>query len=205
MVATEIGYQDSGNGLTFSSVLILLLNELNPDCIDKPWYEAIVKNCYKERGLLLKAPRGGFSKSQQTWDDLVGVAAACIVIGNAEIPRDILKYLCTHFGFYNTTDKFRWDSWLVRHVHMMALLIAAGFPWMKYPLLPFLYAYSRFMNLNTADASGMQLIWVYHAGCKGLGFHFKKYDAVTSLLPVCFNQYYKSIGMPFKDAAVALQ
>lgn len=204
MVVEEIGYKDSGNAILYSAVLILLLNELNPDCIDKLWYEAIVKNCYKKPGLLLKYPTGGFSKSQQTYDDLLSVAAACTVIGNREIPRDILKYLLMHFGFYNTTDKFRFDSWLVRHVHMTALMICAGFPFMRYALKPFLYLCSRAMNLNTTDASGIQLIWIYHAGCKGLGFHFKKYDEVTALLPACFDEYYKSIGMPFKDAAKCL-
>ena len=205
MVVEEIGYKDGGNCLLMSSVLILLLKELNRDCFDKLWFNKIVTQCYKKPGLLLKYPTGGFSKSRQTYDDLLAVASACIVIGNREIPRDILKYLLMHFGFYNTTDKLRWDSWLVRHVHMMALLIAASLPWMKYPLYPFLKLISMFMNLNTADASGIQLIWIYHAGCKALGFHFKKYDEVTARLPACFDEYYKSTGMPFKDAARALQ
>lgn len=196
-----------GNGLYYSAVFLCLLRELNSQLVFDAefygdWYRYLVYSCSKAPGVIMRNPEGSFG--QTSHDDYMGIIVACILLKEKTIPRKILWHGCKHFGFYNTTEHFTWSAFLWRFPQIPLLLIPASFPWTKWIMLPGLYLLSRFQNLAAIGASATQLIWVYHCGCKGLGFKFAKYDRVTKLLPEAFESYY-SPQHPHIEAVRSIQ
>ena len=202
LVKPQAGSGDSGNGILYSCIYLIFLFEIDRTLIDKLWFEEIIQRCSYAPGVLNRTPNNDYG--QETWDDYLGVAAVCILLKERHIAKEIIIHGITHFGFYTNKEQSSAAAFLWRFPQVWLLMWPAAFPWMRYPLYPLLWGLGRLMNLGGASANEIQLIWVYHAGCKALGFKFKKYDAATRLLPDAFGAYY-GLGHPFKDAAISIQ
>ena len=202
LVKPQAGSGDSGNGILYSCIYLIFLHELDRTLIDKLWFEEIIQRCSLEPGLLMRTPNNDYG--QQSWDDYLGVAVVCILLNERQIAKEILSYGKAHRGFYRTKPDSKWNAFLWRFPQVWLLMLPAAYPWTRFPLFPFIWTLGRMMNLGGASPNDIQLIWVYHAGCKALGFKFKKYDTATRLLPDAFSAYY-GLGHPFKDAAISIQ
>jgi hypothetical protein len=204
LVKSRASQTSTQNGLLFTGVYIVLSAELPGGVINKAWFLERVKSCFKKPGLLMRTPKGDGGLEQ--FDDYLGVVTACLAIGDADTPREILWYGVRHFGFYNNSDSFTWSAWLWRYPHVFLLYLIASYRWLKWPLFIFYAIAEFFMNPSPDDGSGVQLSWLYlHAG-KSLGFESKEhYSALVSMLPTAFADYYDYPAHPFQNAVKQIQ
>lgn len=180
------------NGILFSSVAIILGYNLD--------YINLVREAYIKRGLVGRWK--GNDYDLPAWDDYLGVFAACIYIGNKALAREILWYGTTHFFFFNPTNKFDKKAFLGRSAHIWLLAICAAFPFLKlflkYPLkLVTVFFKTPVELLERNDSSGLQLQFVFLAGCSALGFHFDKNNQHWTYRAKMFQQYYPDPIHPF--------
>lgn len=184
----------SDNGVLFTSVAVLL-------GFDVPDYEEKIRECYLEEGLVARWKGNNFDNC--AWDDYLGIAVACIRLGNTKIPREILLYGIKHFFVYNTNGKLEGKDWLLRNFPIWGLMFCAAFPSLKTLMKPVLWAVQKFFKdpfelIQNNDSSGFQLQWVYLFGCYLLGFTFPSYSLHHLYRPIAFKQYY-SLNHPFNN------
>lgn len=211
LVKPQKSWQDSGNGLLYSSMLVLL-TDLKGDAYRLvPWIRSKIKACTYSPGCLKRNPEGSFG--QESWDDYLGVAAACIVIKDTAIPRSILLHGFLHFGFFINDKTFdftqrRWffpwlkkfsKGFLLLYVHVWAIMLPAAFPWFKWFFFPLIWAVSKTMEPNLNDPGGIQTMWMYLYAAQKIGFHFDKYDQTKAMLPDALKKYY-DLSHPFCSA-----
>lgn len=185
----------SGNGILYTSVAFLLEDP------DKrwmaSWYENLIQKCMLKPGLLTRVPDN--SQKQESWDDYLGVAAACIKLSITSIPRQILWYALTHAFIMKTESPLTINAWLGRFPHMWCLMWIAAFPCLKWPLWPALWFAQCFFTFNFEDTSGWQLAWIFLEACDLIGFRFNKYNASMTGIWSAFKIYY-SEDHPFIEA-----
>lgn len=206
LVKPQKEWQDSGNGICYSTVLIAMADALGEDVrgIQKHFFFRLSK-CEFKPGVYKRNPQGSFG--QNSHDDYLGIAVACLIENTDEgvrVAKSILWRGLTSFWFFNNTDKFLWSACLIRFPHVWLVMWVAAFPWLKYPLYPAIALVGMFMDWKKADESGTQLQWIYFYACKKMGFKFQKYDEITAILPLAFSRYYAA-GMPFTQAAKELK
>jgi hypothetical protein len=189
LIKTQIENQDSGNGILYLSVAIALIYEMYGDTSLKQNYVSAVSACFKKPGLLMRNPTGSFGL--ESWDDYLGVAVVCIIIHNRAIPRKILWYGLKHFGCYNNTNSFTWESFLWRFPQVWMLMTIAAFPWTKHVLKYLLDVSALFVHSDVRNPSGVQLAWMFEYGIRAAGFKVPSYKTVSLDLPVAFERYYQ--------------
>lgn len=202
MVKPQGSWTDSGNGLLYTAVFLVLDKEIKGKLHVHAgeWYKRLVESCYLKPGCLKRSPSNTY---QEQWDDYLGVVAACVASGNRKIPRQILWFGLTHFFFFNTDDKLEWKDWLGRYPHLWLVCWCAAFPFLKYPLAPILLLAGLFMKPNMNDTSGIQLEWLFRYCVKEFGFAKSSYKSVVAILPEAFAIYYDKTH-PFQEAAKEL-
>lgn len=201
-IKPNLSCTDSGNGILYTAVMIILGNALYAKQDFGLQYTIQVEKCLKDGGLLTRTPDNSYGL--ETFDDYLGLSAACIVLKNKSIPRNILWYGIKHFGYRNNTPKFTWNAFLFRTPAPWVLMWIAAFPWLKYPLYPILKLISHFNVPSVTDGSGIQLSFVFEEACRVIGFRNSLYSVLKECLPFAFTQYYDK-AHPFIAAAGALQ
>lgn len=159
LIKPNIGCNDSGNGLLYSSVNILIerMKGYKSD-IDK--YINNINSCMKSMGLLMRTPDNTYGYEQ--YDDYLAVIAGCISINNTSIPRQILKYAILH-GCYmdNLKQGLSGKPFLIRYPQLWILTFIASFPIFKYLFYPILWTITELMCPDINDPSGTQLQWIF--------------------------------------------
>lgn len=198
LVKPSKGISTSGNGLLYTSVYVLLDN-LTLGHLEGAWnYTTVIDQCMLKPGLLTRVPDN--SQKQESWDDYLGVAAACIKLNVRSIPRAILWYALRHAFFMNTDGKLSMDDFLGRFPQVWSLMWVAAFPWLKWPMYPILGLIQMTYKFDLSSPGEWQLQWVFLEACKYLGFHFDNYEYAIASLPSVFERYYET-GHPFIEAA----
>lgn len=201
LVKTRAAFTDSGNGILYSCIFMMLADDSRPfsqrRVFAKLWNS--IGECEERPGLFKRNPEGSFG--QETWDDYLGIAAACITIGETGIPRDILWYGISHGFVFNTDKHIETKDWLGRFPQVWILMWCAAFPWMKWMLYPALALVGKTMKLKVEDASSTQLQWVFFSACDHLGFRFKSGDPIIAAYPSAVARYYDATH-PFQTASV---
>jgi hypothetical protein len=189
LVLPQPGYSPSDNGVLFTSVAKILGFDVGD-------YKLKVRSCYLKKGLIARWPKNNYD--QCAWDDYLGVAAACIKIGETGIPREILWHAMPFFIF-NTDGKCENKDWLGRHIHMWTLMWCAAFPILKWPLFILLWFFQLFfIKPDMTQTSGAQLQFVYLYACHKLGFTFKRYKEHEEIIHVAMLIYYHKLH-PFNQ------
>lgn len=188
LVKPQRDSSDSGNGLLYSAMLVLL-TDLKSDAYRLvPWMRARIKECTYSPGCLKRTPDGSYG--QQSWDDYLGVATACVVMKDTAIPRSILLHGLLHFGFFINGKEFTAAGWLWRFPQVWAIMLPAAFPQVKWLFFPFIWAVGHFMKPDQNDSGGLQTMWMYFYAAQRMGFHFDKYDQTKAMLPAALKRYY---------------
>jgi hypothetical protein len=160
LIKPNVAYTDSGNGLLYASIDVLLRNIYNIEQSEVQ-YTLAVTDCMKEPGLLMRTPQNSYGYEQ--FDDYMGTIAAFTTLNNTTIPQNIYIYAVTHLFNLNNIDpgKFTIKSFLGRYPHLWVLTFASAFRFFKYLLFPILITIPYFFTPNINDTSGTQLQWVF--------------------------------------------
>lgn len=153
----------SGNGILHTSMFVLLsvvTEEL------KTWYWERILPCFKKPGLLMRTPDNKFGN--ETHDDIMALLAACIRLGNTEIPRKMFWYGVRHFFFYYNDFYFSfenlWRSFFWKYPHVLALMFAASYPKLKVIVYLILWLTEKLQKAGTVveiGASAIQLQFIF--------------------------------------------
>ncbi len=185
------------NGLYFSAIHVILYHAIIKGELSsiKKWYSEKVRECYLERGNLARQPKN--NTNQEQWDNIFGVAVACIILNITDIPREILSYGVRNLFIFNTDGKLEGKDFLGRFPQVWVMMFAAAFPLMKYAVMPLAWLISKFMKKIEGNSSANNLIFVYLYGMKLLGFK-KLYSIEVEKLNILenFRLYFKA-GHPF--------
>lgn len=155
LVKPQIEWRDSGNGLLYTAVWLILTG-----CRDLEMFARAIDRLEVEPGLYARTPDRQFGQEQ--WDNYLGLAALCIVSGNHGPARRVIWYGLKHFGFFNTDGKLESKDWLWRFPQVWVLMWIAAFPALKWLFWPAWWLAGAFMLPPLADRSGCQLAWVFH-------------------------------------------
>lgn len=155
LVKPQKAWRDSGNGLLYTAVWLMLTG-----CRDISIFTDPIGRLEIKSGLYARTPENQFGQEQ--WDNYLGLAALCFGIGNTAAARSVIWYGIKHFGFYDTDGKLEGKDWLWRFPQVWVLMWLAAFPKIKWVFWPAWWVVGRFMNPNPADASGCQLAWLFH-------------------------------------------
>lgn len=150
---------NSGNGL-FYTAMDIVFRDISIVMDQREDYQELVRNCYKEKGCLMRNPDNTFGQEQ--WDNYLGVAVACLILGERKIPREILWYAITH-GFRMDTDgKLESKDFLIRFPQIWVILFIAAFPLLKYLVYPIASVIPFFFTPKKEDTSGNNLQFMYN-------------------------------------------
>lgn len=207
LVKPRAPFNDSGNGLLYSAIYVMMCYLYNGSVDDatKAWFVASVKRCMYKPGCLMRTPVNSFG--QESWDDYLGVLMACIFIGNTEIPRQILWYGIKNAFFY-CNGPFTWAAWLERFPQIFFMMWIAAFPVLKFTSYPIMMIIGFFfMDPPQADdQSGIELQWVFQCTMRQLYGRASTYgnwikDAIkvkgrSDFMSDAFSRYY-GVDHPF--------
>jgi hypothetical protein len=168
------GTEGSDNGPMFTSeYIIMLLQNQQAWMLDVTEYKVLMWNCMKD-GLLSRKPG---DSGQEGPDDYHGVLAACSVLNDTLIPRQILHHGMRNFGFFNNQNpnsftkndgSIAWEAFLWRMPQLLALNYAAARIWR--PWVPLLNAYAALIiatsciGVPTGDTDPRRLSWLLIQG-----------------------------------------
>lgn len=156
-VKPRLNWQDSGNGITYTSYDMLLRRKykIGP----RKNFVKLVNSCMIEPGLLARTPDNQFGNQQH--DDIQGAIAGCYLSGNTEVPSSILKRLASNFGFYDTNGKKEDKDFLGRFVYIWPSLVAASMPSLKWLMFPLLVLHTALFKPEAGNTSGLNLQWSF--------------------------------------------
>lgn len=184
LVKAQPEWITSGNGLFYASIAEFLSDQIVVD--SKSFFD-----CWYKLGCLKRNPQNTFGQEQ--FDDYLGFATLCIAFNLTQNARIICWYAVRH-GYFMLNVPFTWSdffkSFLLRFPQVWVLMWCAAYPWLKWPLYPFMKLIALFMKLDPTDPGGVQLSWLYFEGMNSLGFHTKQLDKARSMIPAAFKQYY---------------
>jgi hypothetical protein len=207
LVKPQLAWVDSGNGLLYTAMDVILRDYFT--FVDQRTdFQKLVYSCMEHPGLLIRTPQNTYG--QESWDDYMGVAAACIVLGETEIPKMILGYAISHFFFMNNTGTFSWSAWLGRFPQIWILMWIAAFPIFKFMFFPMAYAISKFMSPTMGDTGSNNTDFCFmYALSSAYGQEFldtfkSKMNALPMTLQANFTAYF-SAAHPFSVLAQFLK
>ena len=172
LVKPQKGLTDSGNGVMYSSIAMLLYP--SPSNEDLACYRDSILKCFNENNILMRTPNNTYG--QESWDDYLGLAVCCLTIGEEFIPEHIMWSLVYHLGFmWNTENKSDiFKSWLVRFPIVWVIMMAASFKWFRFIARTILNVYFSLVDqtINVNDGSGIQLQFLQLFALSELGNSF---------------------------------
>lgn len=195
LVKPQITWDSSGNGLLYTGIAMTLGFQLD-------YYPMRVRTCYLYPGCLERTPNNTFG--QESYDDYLGTAAACIATGETGIPREILKYGFMDCFIFNTDGVLQGRDFLGRFPQVWLLMFPAAFPWLKWLFALPLFVMAYFLKGNIEDQSGTILQWLIQKSVVNLfgtcyfynrWISRNKFDLKNDIFAKYFNT-----GHPFIDA-----
>jgi hypothetical protein len=157
LIKPQKAWEDSGNGVLYSAIWLILKKETG-DFAWKDRVEKAILACLKD-GLLHRTPTNDFGQEQ--WDNHLGLGAYSYFYKNTSAPRSVIKRAWKNLFMFDTDGKKEGKDFLGRFPQIWAVYFVAAFPALKW--LAFIKALliSRFMKPHINDASGTQLAWLY--------------------------------------------
>lgn len=170
-IKPRLSWIDSGNGITYTALFLMLKDRLNDkiNFYDHYNFEMAISRCRVEAGLYARTPEHTYGQEQ--WDDYLGLCAWSILSKDKGLAREILIHGFEHFGFYNTDDTLETRDFLWRSTHVFfGLLFIASFPnrFVKAIMKPFLWFFALF--LNAKDSNGVFLDWMWFQSLAKAGY-----------------------------------
>jgi len=187
LVKPQSHWQDSGNGVLYSAIL-LILSAFKIKFEGWNSIETAMQKCLRG-GLLFRSPDNVY---QEQWDNHLGLAAYSFFSGDTKTARAVIWYGITHFGFFDTDGVLEFKDNLFRFPQIWVLYTIAAFPKFKWIFYPWAWIVSLFMKPDRIDASGTQLAWLYLYTVRnvyGVGFE-KKYTDVLLQFHENVGEYY---------------
>jgi len=188
LIKPQIDWKDSGNGVLFSAVWLILSGNNREQLLPALKIQAAILECVG-KGNLLRSPT---NTHQEQWDNHLGLGSYAYFFKKKSLSRMILEYGLKHFGVFNTDGKLEFQDWLYRFPQIWCVYFIAAFPRFKFLAYPFALLVSRFMKPNKDDGSGTQLAWLYlHVMVDSFGFGFKKkYNEILAQQKELVSVYY---------------
>lgn len=156
LVKPQKSWINSGNGVLYTSIACILDNEPQSNYA---YYLGNILRCIDDNTILQRTPDNQFG--QESWDDYLGIAVACLVLKETHLPFRLIISLIHHLGFMFNGKK--WSdipkSWLARFPVVWIIMCAAMLPWFKFSfkclLTVYFSVFKQTTNIN--DESGIQL------------------------------------------------
>ena len=152
LVKPQKGLTDSGNGVMYSSIAMLLYP--SPSNEDLACYRDSILKCFNENNILMRTPNNTYG--QESWDDYLALVYHLGFMWNTENKSDIFK------------------SWLVRFPIVWVIMMAASFKWFRFIARTILNVYFSLVDqtINVNDGSGIQLQFLQLFALSELGNSF---------------------------------
>lgn len=156
LVKPQLTWTNSGNGILYTSLAVVLGYTRKEDWV---YYKSVILSCIDSNGVLMRTPDNQFG--QQSWDDYLGLAVACLVLGETEIPQHMIWSSICHLGcmlngkgWSDISKSFLW-----RFPIIWVIMGAAAFPCMAklYKCIIQAYMFMFKPKVNYHDQSGTQL------------------------------------------------
>lgn len=187
LVKPQIDWKDSGNGVLFSAVYLILSGD-SKNVLRDLKIQAGIYECLNA-GNLLRSPNNRY---QEQWDNHLGLGVYAYFFEKSAIAEMVIEYGWKHKFFFDTDGKDEGQDFLGRFPQIWITYFIAAYPKLKWLAYPAAWVASKFMKPNKDDGSGTQLAWLYlHTMVNAFGFGFKKkYNKILAQQKELVGVYY---------------
>jgi hypothetical protein len=189
-LSQEKSGDSSGNPLTYTVIYMVLCHLTGRISAEqfKDWFLTMVKTLEIAPGLYARTPDHQFGQNQH--DEYMSLSIGEAFVGSTEHSKAIIKHGVDNYFFFDTDGEYSNADFLGRFGHVFMLIHEIAYPTKSPLVFSMLAKAAAFMRVDTNDASGCHLSFLFHAAIIKIGVADQGVAKFVRALPLTTRTYF---------------